>query len=71
MSVIGVAGGFGDLKYGPLCFRENEFTFGILVAASGCPAIGFFLWEYPTVTRDPKAGSIQLIPIANKLNIPW
>jgi hypothetical protein len=27
--------------------------------------------EYPTVARDPKAGSIKLIPIANKPKSPW
>jgi hypothetical protein len=70
MTVLHLVGGLWESESGPRGFRGTGFIFGIPVAASGCPAIGFF-WEYPTVARDSNAGSIQLIPIANKLNIPW
>jgi hypothetical protein len=63
------------LEIGPRTFREAEFIFGILVAASGCPAIGFFPGNIPLwlvilcllIYTGPKA----LIPIANKPNCPW
>ena len=59
------------LIIGPRGFRRTDFSFGILVAATDVLQWVFFFGKYPTVTRDSKAGSIQLIPIANKPNSPW
>ena len=71
MVLEGLAGGMmGAGKWTPHISRDR-FQLRYTRRRKRMSCKRFFPREYPIVARDSKAGSIQLILIANKPNIPW